>query len=137
MLLLFPEYEEMDIFISNIESLNKKIENRLKRTNEKELFESFINFSNNAFSNLKNIPRTNKLSIYEESLIKEIHLVNSIFKSIKEKIRYSVARLVKVLKIAMKSLIEFAADEFKNALTIIDELLDLIEFIWSLKTIKP
>ena len=64
-------------------------------------------------------------SIYEEILIKELAFVNGIFTAF----RMEIPRVIKAAKIAIKSLKDFASDELKKIFTLIDELVDLIEFI--------
>jgi hypothetical protein len=53
-------------------------------------------------------------------------LVNAIFK----RFRLNISRVFKAVKTALNSLKEFTEGVLKKALTIIDELIDLLEFLW-------
>lgn len=126
MLLLLPNHPEIELFFQNIEKMNDAMDNLLERRNETELRDRLKDFSESAFSNLRNISLTDKLDVYDEVLIKEIALVNGIF----SRFRIEIPRVFKAVKTALNSLIEFAGEALKKAITLIDELVDLIEFLW-------
>jgi len=126
MLLLLPNHPEIELFFQNIEKMNEQIEKLLDRREERELKERLSDFSASAFSNLRNITVTDKLEIHDEVLIKEISLVNALFK----RFRPNIPTVFKAVKIAISSLKEFADGALKKALTLIAELVDLIEFLW-------
>lgn len=126
MLLLLPNHPEIELFFQNIEKMNEQIERLLDRREERELKERLSDFSASAFSNLRNISVTDKLDVHDEVLIKEISLVNAIFK----RFRLNISRVFKAVKTALNSLKEFTEGVLKKALTIIDELIDLLEFLW-------
>jgi hypothetical protein len=126
MLLLLPNHPEIELFFQNVEKMNDRIDGLLERRNEIELRDRLTDFSENAFSNLRNISLTDKLDIYDEVLIKEIALVNGIF----SRFRPEIPRVFKAVKIALNSLKEFAGEALKKAITLIDELVDLLEFLW-------
>jgi DNA-binding ferritin-like protein len=126
MLLLLPNHPEIELFFQNIEKMNEQIERLLDRREERELKERLSDFSGSAFSNLRNISVTDKLDVHDEVLIKEISLVNAIFK----RFRLNISRVFKAVKTALNSLKEFTEGVLKKALTIIDELIDLLEFLW-------
>ena len=59
-------------------------------------------------------------------LIKEIALVNGIF----SRFLPEIPRVFKAVKIALNSLKDFAEERLKKAITLIDELVDLLDFFW-------
>jgi hypothetical protein len=126
MLLLLPNHPEIQLFFQNIEKMNDRIDGLLERRNEIELRGRLKDFSENAFSNLRNISLTDKLDVYDEVLIKEIALVNGIF----SRFRPEIPRVFKAVKIALNSLKDFAEERLKKAITLIDELVDLLDFFW-------
>jgi len=126
MLLLLPNHPEIELFFKNIEKMNDRIDGLLDRRKEIELRARLKDFSESAFSNLRNFSVTDNLDIYDEVLIKEIALVNGIF----SRFRPEIPRVFKAVKIALSSLKEFAGEALKKAITLIDELVDLIEFLW-------
>jgi hypothetical protein len=126
MLLLLPNHPEIQLFFQNIEKMNDRIDGLLERRNEIELRGRLKDFSENAFSNLRNISLTDKLDVYDEVLIKEIALVNGIF----SRFRPEIHRVLKAVKIALNSLKDFAEERLKKAITLIDELVDLLDFFW-------
>lgn len=126
MLLLLPNHPEIELFFQNIEKMNEQIEKLLDRRDERELKERLSDFSASAFRNLRNISVTDKLDIHDEILIKEIALVNRIF----SRFRPEFPRVIKAVKTAISSLKEFAGEALKMAITLIDELIDLLEFLW-------
>jgi hypothetical protein len=126
MFLLLPNHPEIKLFFQNIEKMNDRIDGLLERRNEIELRGRLKDFSENAFSNLRKISLTDKLDIYDEVLIKEIALVNGIF----SRFRPEIPRVFKAVKIALNSLKDFAKERLKKAITLIDELVDLLDFFW-------
>ena len=71
MLLLLPNHPEIELFFQNVEKMNDRIDGLLERRNEIDLRDRLTDFSENAFSNLRNISLTDKLDIYDEVLSKE------------------------------------------------------------------
>ncbi len=125
--MFFPkEHPEINKFFQNIVKLNEKAASLLERRGENELLERLKDFSGSIFEKLSAMPFLDTVSIHEEILIKEIALVNSIF----SRFKLEISRIVKVAKIVINSLKDFATDELKKIFTLMDELIDLIEFIW-------
>ena len=121
----FENHPEVNVFFQNIEKLNERAINLLESRGENELLERLKDFSVSIFTKLSSMSFLNTSSIYEEILIKELAFVNAIFTTF----RMEIPRVIKAAKIAIKSLKDFASDELKKIFTLIDELVDLIEFI--------
>ena len=125
-MLLLADHPEVFMFIENIKKMNQNIDKLLERREEFKLQLLLKEFSESAFINLSNISLTYKLDIHDEVLIKEIALVNGIF----SRFRSELPQVFKAVKTALNSLKDFAEDSLKKAITLIDELVDLLEFFW-------
>jgi hypothetical protein len=125
--MFFPKHHlEINNFFQNIEKLNERVANLLKKREENDLLERLEDFSGSLFKKLTTMIPTEISYLNEDILIKELALVNSIF----SRFKLDVPRVIKAAKIAINSLKDLAADELKKIFTLIDELVDLIEFIW-------
>jgi hypothetical protein len=118
--------DEIKLFFKNIEYTSDRLYKLLERRGENELQYLLKNLSDSAFINLNEISLKNGIVINKDLLIKEIALVNKIF----SKFNQEIGNIIIVLKVALNSLKDFVSEELKNALIIIDELLDLISYLW-------
>jgi hypothetical protein len=118
--------DEIKLFFKNIEYTSDRLYKLLERRGENELQYLLKNLSDSAFINLNEISLKNGIVINKDLLIKEIALVNKIF----SKFNQQIGNIIIVLKVALNSLKDFVSEELKNALIIIDELLDLISYLW-------
>lgn len=124
-MLSLPNHQELHSFFENIVKMNERIEKQLDHRKEFEIRERLKIFSDNAFIILSEIPTTADIDIYQSTIIQEVELVNSIV----EKYNFAIRRVFKALKIVLNSLKDFAEGKLKKALTIIEELVDLLEFL--------